>query len=152
MRRRFKLVFLCCLLFLPIYLFAANTNNISTDRRAFLLALTDLQHRNQQQFLILADHLRNYPLYPYLLYTDLVIHLPEATSEQLQGFLEAYKDTPLSQHLRELWLNQLAARSDWKTFVQVYQPSKDLSLQCDEREALWQTGKTADAVNNISEL
>src|SRR5579862_734599 len=122
-----RIGFLCGLLLLP---FGAFADNLATDRRAFLVALSDLQRHKQSEFLVIADHLRYYPLYPYLIYADLAIHLTQATPDQIQGFLTHYQDTPLAWHLRALWLNQLANHAKWKTFLEVYQPSKSLDLQC----------------------
>jgi soluble lytic murein transglycosylase len=141
------------LLLLPwASLAASRATSETTEQQAFLAALTDLQRRDQAQFLIIADHLRNYPLYPYLIYADLALHLPQATPEQLQGFLTAYQDTPLANHLRSLWLNQLAAQSQWQAFLKVYQPSSNIELQCLARQALWHAGKKNQALDQLALL
>lgn len=141
--------FLLGLLLLPSLVLADNT---ATDRRAFLVALSDLQRHKQSEFLDIADHLRYYPLYPYLIYADLALHLRQATPEQIQGFLSNYQNTPLAWHLRALWLNQLANHAQWKTYLQVYQPSKSLDLQCYQRQALWQTGNKSKALDQLADL
>jgi soluble lytic murein transglycosylase len=136
-------------LLFPFMLFAYdNTSN----RNAFLAALSELQHGNQQAFLTISNNLRNYPLYPYLLYSDLVMNLSKANPDQLQDFLDTYRDTPLADHLRHLWLTQLAGGHQWRLFLAVYQPTKMLGLQCDQREALWQAGQTEEALKNFGEL
>jgi len=142
-------IVLCGLLLLPLSVFAYNKD---TDRRAFLVALSDLQRHKQSEFVVIADHLKYYPLYPYLIYADLAFHLPQATPQQIQGFLTNYQDTPLAWHLRALWLNQLANHAQWKTYLQVYQPSKSLDLQCYQRQALWLTGDKPKALNQLSDL
>lgn len=140
---------LVCLLLLPFITFALN---ISPQRQAFLAALSDLQKGKQKEFLLITERLKTYPLYPYLLYADLAVHLPQASTQELQGFLDVYKDTPLSAHLRSLWLYQLASQHNWKTYLQVYTPSKDLTLSCFQREAYWQTGAYANATYALSDL
>jgi soluble lytic murein transglycosylase len=137
------------ILFFPVILFALT--NLSA-RQAFLAALSDLQKGKQKEFLVITTHLKNYPLYPYLLYADLAVHLPNASFGELQGFLDAYRDMPLSAHLRSLWLYQLASQNNWKTYLQIYTPSKDINLDCFQREAYWQTGQYANAVNALSDL
>lgn len=149
MFRKSMMGILVFLILFPVMLFAYNA---VSDRTAFLAALSDLQHGDQKGFLAITNNLTNYPLYPYLLYSDLVLNLQRATPEQLQDFLETYRDTPLADHLRHLWLTQLAVRHDWRLFLTVYQPTKMLGLQCDQREALWQTGQTEQALDHISEL
>ncbi len=140
---------LCNLLLLS---FGAFADNLETDRRAFVVALSDLQRHKQSEFLIIADHLRYYPLYPYLIYADLAIHLTQATPDQIQGFLTHYQNTPLAWHLRALWLHQLANQAKWQAFLRAYQPSKSLDLQCYQRQALWLTGSKSEALNQLSDL
>src|SRR5260221_267834 len=72
MKKWMRLWFLWGLLLLPSLVLADNT---ATDRRAFLVALSDLQRHKQSEFLVIVDHLRYYPLYPYLIYAELAIHL-----------------------------------------------------------------------------
>lgn len=137
------------LLLFPIMLFAYNAQ---TARTAFLAALSDLQHRNQAGFVAITQNLKDYPLYPYLIYSDLIMRLDTAQPDELKNFLEANKNTPLEDHLRHAWLTQLAARHQWPLFLAIYQPTKNVSLQCSEREALWQTGDTQGALLNFDEL
>jgi soluble lytic murein transglycosylase len=135
---------------LSLITFKAFAYDRVTQRSAFLAALSDLQRGNQPQFITIADHLRDYPLYPYLLYSDLVLHLPQVSSNDIQGFLTAYKNTPLASHLRNLWLAQLAQEQQWPQFLSVYLPSKDVNLQCYQREALWQTGNVQAATQDLT--
>jgi soluble lytic murein transglycosylase len=142
------LVFLCLI---PLFAWAYAYDR-TTERAAFLAALGDLQRGKQQQFLEITEHLRDYPLYPYLLYADLAMHLPEAPTSDIQGFLDAYSNTPLASHLRGLWLQEMASQGRWQQFLQVYQPTSDLNLQCDQREALLATGQTQAAIENFDAL
>ncbi|HEV2613768.1 MAG TPA: transglycosylase SLT domain-containing protein [Gammaproteobacteria bacterium] len=140
---------LITLILFPIVLLAYNPVQA---RSAFLAALSDLQHHNQAGFLAITENLRDYPLYPYLLYSDLTLHMDVASPEQLQGFLEAYHDTPLADHLRHLWLTQLAARHQWRLFIAIYQPTKLVGLQCANREALWETGQQQQALQDFDKI
>lgn len=126
--------------------------NAVTDRTAFLAALSQLQQGNQTAFLTIAENLQQYPLYPYLIYSDLVMNLSRATPQQLQNFLQTYRDTPLAEHLRHLWLEQLAKQQQWQLFLTVYRPTKILALQCDQREAYWHTGQYDSALQNFGQL
>lgn len=126
--------------------------DFSVQRKAFLVALANLQQNKQQEFNLISNHLKLYPLYPYLIYAKLAMHLTQSQDEEVQAFLMQYHDTPLAEHLRELWLNNLAKQQRWNIFLANYVPTKDLNLQCLQRQALWQTGQYGAAVNNIGTL
>lgn len=140
-----------------------SVNNKEMDRKAFLAALSDLQHGKQTEYKIITEHLRNYCLYPYLVYADLAVNLPARKPQELQGFLDSYGQTPLAVHLLKLWLYQLAENRDWKNYLTVYQScrknsnltvsiDKDTNLVCYQHEALWQIGERAQAVNDLPAL
>jgi len=148
-RRKYVLGFFIFLSLFSASLFSYNAVN---DRTAFLAALSELQHGDQKAFLTITDNLQDYPLYPYLLYSDFVMNLSRATPQELQGFLDTYRDTPLADHLRHLWLQQLAQEQQWQLFLTVYKPTKMLGLQCDQREALWRTNQPNVALQNFGEL
>ena len=140
------------LLFLSLFSASLFSYNAVNDRTAFLAALYELQHGDQKAFLTITDNIQDYPLYPYLLYSDFVMNLSRATPQELQGFLDTYRDTPLADHLRHLWLEQLAQEQQWPLFLTVYKPTKMLGLQCDQREALWKTNQPDLALQNFGEL
>lgn len=77
-------------------------------------------------------------------------HLPATPSEDFIEFIR--QTTPLSQKLRGQWMYQLAQRKDWKTFLQYYQPSNDLSLQCYEQLALINQGQAVKALPKAKAL
>ena len=55
-------------------------------------------------------------------------NLPVTPSPEFIEFIS--QTTPLSKKLRGQWLYHLAQRKDWQGFLQYYQPSNDVSLQC----------------------
>ena len=144
-------VFIVSLVYSPGML-AATTNSDEQNQQTFLAALSQLQQGHQQAFLLLSQHLQHYPLYPYLIYSDLILHLDNESPLQLNNFLETYQNTPLSAHLRNAWLTLLASQHEWHLFLMVYKPTSNVTLECDNREALWETGHYAQAVNNINVL
>lgn len=146
MRRFLALIFLC--------LFSVNALALTLplERKAFLAALSDLEHNQLKQFTVIAGQLRNYPLYPYLVYAELVQHLNDATPAQVDVFLKAYADTPLADHLRYLWFMQLAKNNQWSTLLLNYQPTTNLTVECLQRQALWATGQHDAAVANLATL
>ena len=72
-------------------------------------------------------------------------HLPMPPANT--SFLDFINGTaPLSVKLREQWLHQLAKNKDWSHFSQYYQSSTNISLQCDEQIANYNTGKHQEAL------
>ncbi len=146
MRRFFVAIFL--------FLFSANllALTLPLERKAFLAALSDLEHNQLQQFTVITGQLRNYPLYPYLIYAELIQHLSDATPAQVEVFLNAYADTPLAGHLRHLWFMQLAKNNQWSVLLLNYKPTTNLTIECLQRQALWETGQHEAAVANLATL
>jgi len=143
-----------------VFSLSAGAETAADDRRAFLAALSDLQHGKKTEFKLITEHLHDYCLYPYLVYADLAVNLSSKKPQELQGFLDNYSETPLGVHLLKLWLYQLAENKDWKEYLTVYQScnkyanltlsiNKDVNLVCYQHEALWQMGARAEAITDL---
>ena len=65
--------------------------------------------------------LRNYPLYPYLLYLDMTKRFAYLKSDTIVEFLNRYDATPIADKLRDKWLKYLATQNDRRLFAQHYQ-------------------------------
>ncbi|MGP3790707.1 transglycosylase SLT domain-containing protein [Pseudomonas sp. B392_1p] len=75
--------------------------------------------------------LQRYPLEPYLAYTELNSRLKQASNAQVSKFLIEHGDLPQAGTLKRNWLKLLAARSDWKAFLDHYDPTlNDTELDC----------------------
>ena len=96
--------------------------------------------------------LQTYPLYPYLLYTDLTQRLADSPADDVRAFLSEFAATPLAPRLRERWLKQLAARQQWQDFLRDFGATQDVELDCLRRQALLQTGQQQQALNGIESI
>ncbi len=96
--------------------------------------------------------LRNYPLYPYLEYARLKRTLGKATNAEVSRFLEKNEDTPLAALLRARWLNILAKRQDWKSYLRFYIPQSNISRQCHYLRALIHTGRKEQAFSQVEPI
>jgi soluble lytic murein transglycosylase len=90
--------------------------------------------------------LRAYPLYPYLqaerireaFSTD-----PVAADRRAAGFLVTYGPLPVGTQLRRNWLESLAQRAQWDTFLNVYRETgANDALRCQALNARIATGQT----------
>jgi soluble lytic murein transglycosylase len=84
-----------------------------------------------------SDALRAYPLYPYLeaarLRRDLLAAVApdQPVDAAAAAFLTQHGREPVTRDVRSAWLNSLAARRQWATFVQQYrEPGADDELRC----------------------
>lgn len=96
--------------------------------------------------------LRNYPLYPYLEYARLKHSLNNASNAEIASFLEHNNDTPLAALLRSRWLNVVASRKDWNSYLTFYTPQSNISRQCHYLQALIHTGKKQRAFSQVEPL
>lgn len=125
---------------------SATHADTTTDRALFLQARNALAQNDMARFQMLENQLRNYSLYPYLVYYNLMKDFPKASSDQITQFLRDYADTPLAGIVRYRWLIQLAEQKQWSGFLSVYQPNSDISLQCLRLQALWESGKSNEVL------
>jgi soluble lytic murein transglycosylase len=123
---------LIIMLFISMTLASINNyaGNLTQQRWQFDEALDALKHKNWLEFQELSTSLRDYPLYYYLRYKYLKPRLKEVNTFEIKAFLKDYGNTYFGDLLRGEWLEQLANKNDWKTFVQFYTPQKSVSLQC----------------------
>jgi soluble lytic murein transglycosylase len=109
--------------------------------------------------------LQSYVLYPYLqaarLRRQLELATPAATGTvdallpvdgQVVAFLSEHGAAPVSTPLRGAWLASLAARREWKTFLEHFDPVSDASpaLRCHSFAARIATDQTADLVDALT--
>ena len=125
----------CCIaaaMLLPAVVAAGNHPTASAEeghRRQFLKALHASNQEYTRQFERLTQELREYPLYPYLLYRR--VKRRQATYVEVRDFILAYPDFPDNAHLLERWLPHLAAQGRWDEFLEIHDPgTKSERLRC----------------------
>ena len=84
----------------------------------------------------------------FMMYRQWQQQLPLIPDDAFFTFIK--EDSPLSQKIREKWLYQLAHNNDWANYIQYYQPSNDMNLQCYQQRALYQQGQ-ADIARKTAE-
>ena len=80
---------------------------------AFLSARDAFQKGQIERLNELAEHLTNYPLYPYIAAWQLRSRLADTPPDEVQRFLAAQGDSLAGQRLRGDWLKQLAQGQAW---------------------------------------
>lgn len=127
----FPLCFLVCLLVSPATQAkvaklpgAQQERDWAAQRAAYRQALQLLYKGDRQRFREEAAKLQDYPLYPDLLFHDYSRHLSTLTKKEVDAFRKAYGDSVLAARLHRLWIQTLADRKDWKTYLAEYRPGQ----------------------------
>ena len=146
------LVLLLGLLAVPAVPAAVDGATLVKQRKLYPDARHALRQGKLRTYRRLARRLRDYPLYPYLVYAELDRRLARARSEEVLAFLQHYPDTPLAARLHGRWLKTLARQGKWRTFLRHYAPSDDRLLGCYYGRALYKTGEKQRAFEIMAEL
>ena len=94
-----------------------------------------------------APQLRDYPLYPYLQAERIRQAFssdPAAADRRAAAFLVSYGLLPVGMELRRSWLESLAQRQEWETFLNVFREAGAAdALRCQSLNARIATNQTA---------
>ena len=126
--------------------------SLSTQRADFVAAEKALSQGKSGRYQRLKASLTRYPLYPYLEYRELRRKLHKQKKERIQQFLTRYADTPLATRLRNVWLDHLAKRGRWQSYLAFYIPSKNVTRQCHYLHALYKSGREQEALDQVAAL
>lgn len=124
----------------------------SSARQAFLEARAALEAGDRPRFESRLQTLRDYPLYPYLLYWDLRARLETVKPAEVTAFLDRHGELPPARWLLEAWLDKLADRGDWSTYLAFHRPGLGTSQSCRRLQALLRTGRAETALAEVEAL
>lgn len=118
-----------------VILGASASDPLADQRAAFQFAYAGVREGTAPAD---SPELQRYVLYPYLQAARLDKALkaagsaaPDALDQQIEDFLRAHEQEPVSQSLRRSWLATLATRQRWADFLDHHQPaSDDIALRC----------------------
>jgi len=126
--------------------------SIETQRETFLLAEQALKKGDRDQYRKLYRKLDSYPLQPYLELAELKARLPKAKHREVRGFLNRHRGTPVADMLRRTWLDRLARKGLWKSYLDFYTPQSNIRRQCHHLNALLKTGQKELAWPKVEEI
>ena len=128
-------------------------------RKQYQHAIYLITSRQRSGYLKIRDDLRQYPLFPYLEYTDKIYRISRQTPEDIRQFADQYHDTPLMNLLLQQYLNNLGKRGHWDTFLEFYLEFRKENAINHSREnncyypyALARTGDTRQAMMEARKL
>ncbi len=123
---------------------------ITRLRQLFVQAESALKKKNKASYFLLADQLRDYPLYPYLQYQWLKKHLDQ--KEKVKQFLQQHHSSRYANILNRKWLHYLGKHKQWPLLLENQIPTKDARLNCYYQRAQLQAGDKQIALIGAAKL
>lgn len=131
---------------------AADGPALEEQRTLFIEAERALSGGNSARYKSLRPRLDSYPLSAYLDYAELSRRISRLTPAEVNAYTTRYPDALLASRLQSNWLSSLAANRRAADLITHYQPSGDIALECQYRQALLKQGKTAEAFAGLESL
>ena len=151
-RHRFGLALLFLLLTNGPLASGAVNATLHEQRQAYRKAV-DLVHAGHvSSALKIQQELGDYVLAPYITYHRNRLRLSRLSAAEVNGFRRDYPDLPGAQRIFWQWLESLAARGQWRTFLEHYEPTDNVELQCLRLRALHITGQRDTALDGVEAL
>jgi soluble lytic murein transglycosylase len=134
----------------------APSAELTAQRQRFPLVWEAAQHGPDLAWRKLADGLESYPLYPYLEFAALKQRIGEAKRADIDRFLAKWPGSLPALLLREAFLEELAKRSAWKDFLDLYTARGEVEfgveLRCDALKARLAFGPALDFEHDVQPL
>ena len=123
------------------------------QRKLYQDAIYFITSGQRNRYLKVRDRLRNYPLFPYLQYTDMAYRISRQSPDDIAQFADQYRDTPLANALVQHYLHNQGKRGRWTNFLNFYvsDVSSDRNA-CYYAYALAKTGKLEQAMDEARKL
>ena len=119
-------------------------------RQLFLQAENALKKKDDVSYFLLADQLKDYPLYPYLQYQWLKKHLDQEI--QVKNFLQQHASSRYASKLKRKWLLHLGKHKQWPLLLENKITTKDTTLGCYFHRAELNAGDKSAALAGAQQL
>jgi soluble lytic murein transglycosylase len=110
-------------------------------RAIYTLAIDSLKQKKFNEFEQYKNQLKEYNLYPYLIYSEIKQNFSSVSDKQVKAFLNDYADIPVSKTLLTQWLYWLAKNNHKQRFLDFYDQRKDNALSCFYNYSLVKKGR-----------
>ena len=126
---------------------------LSEQRRLFTQASKLIEAKNWKRLRVELKDLVDYPLYPYLIYSDLIANLSITKLEKISNFLNIHKDSVMADRLRSKWLKYLAVTNQWELYLHFYkEENANVSRQCQYHVAQLKRSHHPKTIENALKL
>ena len=134
------------------YAIDANSDDLIQQRQAYTKALQLARKGEWRSLRKQRQSLVDYPLYPYLLYADLIAGMRYSRRVEVRNYLTSYAGTVKATYLQGRWLDYLARHRHWQSYVDFYSlnsyatNSANTSRQCHFYLSQYRLGKKMEAL------
>jgi soluble lytic murein transglycosylase len=136
--------YLMCIGFFFLFISIARAD-LNKQRQYFLDAEDAFKKGNQEKFSKLLTKLKDYPLYPYLVFMDIQKNIHIDREKEILSFISEYESSPLSGRLRQAWLEYLVGQNQWQRLARDFREPAPPFLQYAYVRALLETGEIDNA-------
>jgi len=131
---------------------ALSASNLTKDQQTFLDAYQAIKANDRKSIAKYKAQLKNYELYPYVLYHDYRLRLDSTPTSLIQNFIKDNQNNYLGDRLYTKWLKHLGKRKQWKSYLKHYKPQKSRDLQCYFARAQAQHNQVDQALSSAQKL
>ena len=130
----------------------SNSDDLKQQRQAYTKALQLARDGEWRSLRKQRQSLVDYPLYPYLLYADLIAGMRYSRRAEVRSYLTNYAGTLKATYLQGRWLDYLVRHRHWQSYVDFYSlnsyatNSANTSRQCHFHLAQYRLGKKMEAL------
>ncbi|MFM2478959.1 transglycosylase SLT domain-containing protein [Celerinatantimonas sp. MCCC 1A17872] len=153
---RFRRVFIVVLAFLIFSITAKSSfadASLSQQRQLYQQARSAQQQGNWRESRQLMGQLKDYPLYSYLRFYDLLAHLDIEHYQQIKDFRARYRQLPITDILERRYMFVLAREHHWSKLLDFFdQEPNTPSLQCSYFYAHYKLGHKSLAMKGAKKL
>ena len=122
------------------------------QRNQFKLARDHLRQGRISSFKRSMSGLRDYQLYPYLVYYDLNRRISTLSAAEINRFRQQYADLPVTGILYRRWLTRLGRNAKWDTLLRHYEPTNNAELRCLHLRSIYRNGDKDQALAETAAL
>lgn len=131
---------------------ALSESPYSEQRERYQQAMNAFRSGNYSEFTRLSRKLKDYPLYPYLVYRSLNHNLERQKPEILMQFMQSQDESVVGDWMRTKLISHYANTHEWQALIDVYRPGFGIDDECRYLRALINTGKGELAYPRIQTL
>ena len=126
----------CYLTFLPV---ANSAVDSQTElRKTFVEAERLLKKKRLTAWYKLKPTLREYPLYPYLLFREIRANSANFSNSEISEYIEEW-NIPMQGYFVSWWLSRLYAKKDWSLIIKHFAKARDTKTRCIYTYALYKS-------------
>ncbi len=123
---------------------------LAKQRQLFLQAENTLKKKDYENYFLLSEQIKDYPLYPYLQYQWLKKHL--SRERQVKHFLQQYETSRYANKLKHKWLHYLGKNKQWQLLLENRIATNNVTLSCYFYRAEFNTGNKSAALAGAQKL